>query len=134
MKKNFILKILKCTEMHYKSWFEAFFCEVFLTIAVAQLHFLNFFSVVEVCGSLQKLSELRSKDDWETSSGTILLYSRNLPNIVTISAKHQILRCIGRKNKLCITCNFLCGFEKNYNNRIKSWTKRTGLTLLATRM
>ena len=28
--------------MHYKSWFEAFFCEVFLTIAVAQLHFLKF--------------------------------------------------------------------------------------------
>ena len=63
--------------------------------------FSKLFSVVEVCASLQKLTELRSKDDWGTSSGTILLYSRNLSNIVTISAKHQILRYIWRKNKLC---------------------------------
>jgi hypothetical protein len=62
--------------------------------------FSKLFSVVEVCASLQKLTELRSKDDWGTSSGTILLYSRNLSNIVTISAKHQILRYIWRKNKL----------------------------------
>ena len=44
--------------------------------------FSKLFSVVEVCASLQKLSELRSKDDWETSSGTILLYSQNLSNTV----------------------------------------------------
>ena len=59
--------------------------------------FSKLFSVVEVCASLQKLSQLRSKDDWETSNGTILLYSRNLSNIVTMSAKHQILCSIWRK-------------------------------------
>ena len=38
MKKNFILKIMKCIEMHYKSWFEAFFLWSFFAIAVlAQL-------------------------------------------------------------------------------------------------
>ena len=95
LKNNFILKILKCTEMPCKSWFEAFFDYCSSTAAFSKL-----FSVVEVCASLQKLSKLSAKDDWKTSSGTILLYSRNLSNIVTISAKHQILHYIWRKNKL----------------------------------
>ena len=87
--------------------------------------FSKLFSVVEVCASLQKLTQLRAKDDWETSSGTILLYSRNLYNIVTISAKHQILRYIWRKNKLCHawSCELSSQhFCRSLNKVAFSWT------------
>ena len=47
------------------------FCEVFLTIAVAQLHFLFFFS----SRGASYFTELRTKDHWRTSSGTVLLFS-----------------------------------------------------------
>ena len=97
LKKNFILKILKCTEMPYKSWFEASFLWSFFDYCSSTATFSYLFSVVEVCASLQKLSQLKSKDDWGTINGTILLYSRNLSNIMTKSAKHQKLRSIWRK-------------------------------------
>ena len=75
---------LKCiTKVDLKHFFVKFFDYWSSTAAFSKL-----FSVVEVCASLQKLNELRAKEDWETSSGTI-------------SAKHQILRYIWRKNKLC---------------------------------
>ena len=97
LKKNFILKILRCTEIPFKNWFEASFCEVFFDYCSSTAAFSKLFSVVEVWASLQKLSQLKSKDDWETINGTILLYSRNLSNILAKSAKHQKLRSIWRK-------------------------------------
>ena len=74
MKNKLISKILKCTEMHYKSWFEAFFCEVFLTIAVKQLQFLKF----SQCLRCKLGCYAEHQNQLYCNSGTILLYSRNL--------------------------------------------------------
>ena len=99
MKKNLILKILKCTEMHYKSWFEAFFCEVFLTIAVAQLHFLKFSQWLRclLAGWAEYQNQYISKMEQ-----FYYLFSKPFlpfPSLVTISAIQQILRSIWRIRK-----------------------------------
>ena len=54
--------------------------------------FSKLFSVVEVLASLQKLTELRTKDDGRTSRGTISLYSRNLSNILTTYLYQQSIK------------------------------------------
>ena len=103
MKKNLILKILKCTEMHYKSWFEAFFCEVFLTIAVEQLHFLKFSQWLRclLAGWAEYQNQYISKMEqfYYVFSKPFLPF----PSLVTISVKHQILRSIWRIRKQCNT-------------------------------
>ena len=100
--KNFILKILKCTEMHYKSWFEAFFCEVFLTIAVAQLHFLKFSQWLRclLAGWAEYQNQYISKMEqfYYVFSKPFLPF----PSLVILSAKYQILRSIWRIMKRCI--------------------------------
>ena len=111
VQKITLKNIRKFTELHLEFHFEnlemhwnalqkliwSIFLWSFFDYCSSTAAFSKLFSVVEVWASLQKLSQLKSKDDWETINGTILLYSRNLSNIVTKSAKHQKLRSIWRK-------------------------------------
>ena len=96
-----ILKILKCTGMHYKSWFEAFFVWSFFDYCSSTAAFSKIFSVAEV--PARWLSWVTKSVRW--NSGTILLYIlETFPSLVTISAnsaKQQILRSIWRIRKQC---------------------------------
>ena len=78
LKKNFILKILKCIEMHYKSWFWSIFLWSFFDYCSCLLRnpWFRSYSFIYFPVPARWLS-------WEPNSvycsiGTILLYSWNL--------------------------------------------------------
>ena len=96
--------------MPYKSWFEAFFCEVFLTIAVAQLHFLKFSQWLRclLAGWAEYQNQYISKMEqfYYVFSKPFLPF----PSLVTTSAKYQILCSIWRIRK---QCNIRMVFSEN---------------------
>ena len=79
------------------------FFKAFLTVAVKQLHFLQFSQYLgKLLDSLKKLALLRNWTWWEPVWEQLRVYSRNLSSLVTVPVKQQKICYIWSSRKLCV--------------------------------